>query len=652
MSLESAVALTKSRSEGNDDFLKEVFHTITKAPGRSLKSQELQELIQNGNTCNDWSLIKVLTSKRLSSGRIRNCVFQGHVHLGSFGETVSFDKSLQLDDGCYQSTIVDSTICSGSLVSNTHVLARAYVAKGALVMNCGMVTSSNPTKIKFGNGISIPVGCEAGGREVTCYATMSLEIATAVSCNRDHTSSIASFNEFVKKYVESIPASRVIIAPHACVRGSTLEDVFVGPYAIVESSKLEQCTLLSGKGSDQTKISGMSFIKNALIQWGCVVEGLSFVSNSLMCEQSHVERHGKLIDSILGPCSGVAEGECTSSLVGPFVGFHHQSLLIACIWPEGKGNIGYGANVGSNHTGKANDQEIWPGEGTFFGLSTAIKYPANYSKSPYSMIATGVTTLPQKVEFPFSLINSTSESINGISPAFNEISPGWVVSSNMYMLIRNETKYQSRNTATRTKYQLHWQIMRPDIIDLCIQARDVLIKAEGKSRHLTASGEKVFSSDIIPSLGKNYMTESSRKAGIKAYTQYIHYYALCGLLEAILSNKLNVSLTTLAKDLPDNIENQENHWDHKKFVLQKEFSTITVFDLLVKLKALSRQIAVDVLKSKEKDDKRGPEVIPDYSHVVVPAAKQKVVIKAFEISEKIQKNVDSVLKNSPTKSNL
>ena len=52
----------------------------------------------------------------------------------------------------------------------------------------------------------------------------------------------------------------------------------------------------------------------------------------------------------------------STSLVGPFVAFHHQALLIAAYWPEGKGNIAYGANVGSNHTGKAPDQEIRPGE--------------------------------------------------------------------------------------------------------------------------------------------------------------------------------------------------------------------------------------------------------------------------------------------------
>lgn len=93
------------------------------------------------------------------------------------------------------------------------------------------------------------------------------------------------------------------------------------------------------------------------------MDTMGMVHNSVMCEHSHVERHGMLTDSVLGPNSGVAEGEVTASLCGPFVGFHHQSLLIASFWPEGKGNVGYGANVGSNHTSKAPDQELWPGEG-------------------------------------------------------------------------------------------------------------------------------------------------------------------------------------------------------------------------------------------------------------------------------------------------
>jgi hypothetical protein len=142
----------------------------------------------------------------------------------------------------------------------------------------------------------------------------------------------------------------------------------------------------------------------------------------------------------------VAEGELTASLFGPFVGFHHQSLLIAALWPSGRGNVGYGANIGSNHTGKAPDQEVRPGEGTFFGLATSIKFPFNMAKSPYSIIASGVTCMPQKLEMPFSLINSPSENITGLSNSINEIIPAWMLTNCMYALLRNESKFKSRQS--------------------------------------------------------------------------------------------------------------------------------------------------------------------------------------------------------------
>ena len=112
------------------------------------------------------------------------------------------------------------------------------------------------------------------------------------------------------------------------------------------------------------------------------MDTMGMVHSSVMCEHTHVERHGMLTDSVLGPNSGVAEGEVTASLCGPFVGFHHQSLLIATYWPDGKGNVGYGANVGSNHTSKAPDQELWPGEGVCSAKHAAGVLLAGTSNAP------------------------------------------------------------------------------------------------------------------------------------------------------------------------------------------------------------------------------------------------------------------------------
>jgi hypothetical protein len=206
-------------------------------------------------------------------------------------------------------------------------------------------------------------------------------------------------------------------------------------------------------------------------------------------------------------------------MLGPFIAMHHQSLLIGVLWPEGMGNVGYGANVGSNHTGKAPDQELLSGEGCFWGLSCAIKFPANFKTSPYTMVSTGVTTLPQRLEMPFSLINSRSETTDGFSPALNEIMPAWVLGENLYALIRNEVKYTKRNKAKRFNVESRW--LRPQIALWMFHARNDLMAIKGKNW---------YDGSDSPALGKNILSESWRLKAIRLYDRFLAHYACDRLL--------------------------------------------------------------------------------------------------------------------------
>ena len=71
---------------------------------------------------------------------------------------------------------------------------------------------------------------------------------------------------------------------------------------------------------------------------------------------------------------------------------------------------------------------------------------------PPATVSRGVTTLPQRIRFPFSLINTPGEALPGVSPAYNEIIPGWVLSDNLFALKRNEGKYSMRNKARRSHF--------------------------------------------------------------------------------------------------------------------------------------------------------------------------------------------------------
>ncbi|RLO04000.1 hypothetical protein DYB28_009095, partial [Aphanomyces astaci] len=338
--------------------------------------------------------------------RVRNCTFRGRVHLGTNAfmikmtsyvlfsyriVTGSFTKDVMVDNvpfpsGCYNTTIVDSFVLDDALVQDTFLLHRTYVSHGAVVVGCGTITCSG-TDVTNGNGTALKVGVEIGGREIAMFADMPFHLAAVVGETRGNVSELKAYEDLVRTYTKKVQCDGFNVIAHQAklLRCPKIRDVFVGDAAVLEDSVVSNSTILSSP-AEVSSILGFSQVHSSILQWNAHVHSGS-------------------------PNTAIAEGECTSTFLGPFVGFHHQAMIVAAFWPRGRGNVGYGANVGSNHTLKAPDQELWPGEGVFFGLSVSIKYPSNFTNAAYSVIATGVSTLPQKLDMPFALINTPGHNI-------------------------------------------------------------------------------------------------------------------------------------------------------------------------------------------------------------------------------------------------
>ena len=633
---------------------------------RRLRKNEIDMLLKNGNNCLpgttfvDNIYTTLPNEETLNTKLIRNCSFGGNrVIIGRFdnSQVVKIKNQHPFPCGLYNSTFINCILRDGCLVRDTSLLANCFVDEGAIIFGCGQITFYNNTNegSLCGNMQELPIAVETGGRDTYIFAEQTVEDAAVIAGNRSQVELIQSYEQLVKEYGNKVKLHCNVIGQHANVLNcNNVENVYIGSYATVDSANVTNSTILSGNGKEQTIINGGSFVENSIIQWGVHLESLCIVTGSLMCTHSHADRHGKVIDSIIGPFTGVSEGEVTSSLLGPFVGFHHQSLVIATYWPAGRGNIGYGANVGSNHTGKLPDQELWAGEGTFFGLTTAIKFPSNFTRAPYSLIATGVTTLPQRVEMPFSLINESSETIPGISPAFNEISPGWILGSNLFMVLRNENKFKKRSSAAsdRLKYE-NEIITRPDNIDLMLEARRHLIDASGKAKIKTLKGELIYTSKEVLGLGKNYMTENNRKVGIETYTTFIKLYILRTMLLALneglkptnlfennnnnnefsvensnFSNVLDLTSTLIINNNDNNAgQKYTKRWFlHAQPLYKSEIGTdVNMKSSLMMLNEMNHKIADDVRISKSKDDIRGPKIIDGYESAHESAEDDSVV---------------------------
>lgn len=590
-----------------------------------LTREQIARLERNGNSAEDWSKVKV--AEGFDPDRVRNCRFLGEVTLGSFRGTISLGGA-KLPSGVYESVVVDSYIGNDALVQGVKLLSRYVVRPEAAVVGCGTVFTEPGTS--FGNGEELPIAIETGGREVLTYAEIDVDVAETIASSRGDKELLSAYERAVREYVEKAKSDYGVIEVGAKVVGTgKVEGAYVGPYAVIDNARtLKNVTILSNE-EEAVEISDGAYVVSSIVQWGCEVTSMAIVDTSVLTEHSHVERHGKVTESLIGPNTGVAEGEVTASLLGPFVGFHHQALLIAAFWPEGKGNVGYGADVGSNHTSKAPDQEIWPGEGTFFGLGVKIKFPANFTEAPYSIFATGVTTLPQKISFPFSLINVPAAVYPGISPAYNEIVPAWLLTDNMFTLKRNEGKFKDRNKARRTKFT--FDVFRPDTVDLMKDARRRLQEVR--------EVKEIYTDKDIPGLGKNYMLEENRKPAIEAYTFYIRYYALLGLKEQA---ERAISEGRDVEGLLD-APSSDPKWEHQRRTIAEELPGKGVAELLRTLREMQEKVARDIEESKRKDDRRGTRIIPDYMDAHTPAEEDKFVRQTWEETKKLQAEIDELL---------
>jgi NDP-sugar pyrophosphorylase family protein len=597
-------------------------------PLRPLTPSEIERLEESGNSCSDWSRVRVADG--FDGRRVRDCRFYGDIVLGRFTRTLPIAKNVKVPSGIERATLANCVIGNEVLVSDVKLLANCVVGEGAIILDCGTISCEGNTS--FGNCQSIGVGLESGGRDVPIFAEMNIDVAAAIALQRQAKELLETFAEEVAQYAAGLQSNRTIIGKGAFIRGTPIIlDSYIGPGARIEGATVLADSTLLGNADEPVVIAGGACVRSSLLQWGTRVTDHAVVDHALLLEHSHVDTHAKVSTSIVGPNTTVARGEVTSSLVGPFVSMHHQSLVIAALWPEGRGNISHGVMAGANHTSKAPDQEFRLGEGVFLGLGAKIRFPAHMSHAPYTLVAAGVMTLPQKILFPFSLINHPDARHPEIPPLYNEIKPAWVLTENLYALYRSESKFRSRNQARRTPFD--FRVIRPETVELMREARR-LLESVGRPK-------PIYTDRDIPGLGKNYLTDTARLAAIEGYQFSIRRYALMQLKEAaeaaVHSEKGRLDDRLLTDAAPG------TEWDYARQLIASELGISNVEPGLRLLATITEQTAEMVERSKAKDDERGARIMDDYADVHPEAANDPIVRQTWEQTHRLQKEISDLL---------
>jgi Domain of unknown function (DUF4954) len=605
--------------------------------GRPLIPSEIETLIAQGNTCEAWARVRVVSESALTPiqlGEIRQSRFEGDVVITPpVGEGI--DAQGRVWKYGIRHSLVRDCFIGQACIEGVGRLERYVVEDRAIIAHVSLMTCAQA--IRFTLGQVIHPGDETGSRSLWFWDGLDLgtcELSLALSPGEQRTfaaqvkaGAVGAVQAGGKMSGELPAAIFGRVGRQARIIATRIvQDTWVGDGANIEGASLVSGSALLSSVERPCRIGAEARIIDSMLQAGCAVDAGGSVRRSLLLEASGVGESGKVIESVLGPNTHVEKGEATACLVGPFVGFHHQALLIAAIWPEGRGNVAYGANVGSNHTGKKPDQEIRPGEGMFFGLGCTVKFPANFSEAPYSLIASGVVTLPQRLRYPFSLVMAPSFMPSAETQGLNEIRPGFMWSDNLYALARNSFKYADRDKSvahTLKPVPLPGGLVRDGFFGGRLFMPDIAAKvaeAYVSLRNLNSpTGSSLFLPKTLPGLGKNALRANFLESARQAYAQYLKVLLLRWGAEpaiwadaALRDKHCGAALAALV--LPNDLTWRDQMGDWRGILLS---------------------LPDAVAASLERDDRRGQGIFDDYGafHGETGPSDEAVVIRIREAVE-------------------
>ena len=557
---------------------------------RHLTEDEIQILEKNGNRSESWD--KVMVEPDFDPNRIIRSSFMGEVYLPKFFGTLLLPGDVSFPTGIYDS-LVHNCFIENALVHKVAMLSNILVRSSAVVQNVGSIISSG--KISYMIGNYMHVGNEMGGRKVAVFPEITMELVEAQLFHKPDPEVAAAFEEQLKTYREETAFPFGIVGKGAVICNTNIiRNSWIGAHARIEGAEKIRNSVVLSSLEEPSHVYDSVILENSNVQKSVTIHTGAEVQGSVLMNRTTVACKAIVKSSIIAPCCHIEEGEVNSSYMGPMTQMHHHSLLIAALWPDGCGNLGYGANVGSNHTGRMPDQEVMPGQGMFFGLGVNIKFPANYRESPFTLIATGLTTLPQRVKFPFSLIRPGDPQLVNVPPRLNEIVPGWNYARNAYALDRNLYKYSLRGKGIIPS--AFYSIFNPDTVRYV---------SDAYQRLQVSNIRDIYTKEHIDGLGENFMRERIRQQAIKTYQEYLERYVL-ELIITLVVNDPGLQ-TQPVKELRRMATNDINKDAIRVVTLPETFD-----ELLKRYRQLEKDWYERVTHGLDKDNERGRQIFDDY----------------------------------------
>ena len=467
--------------EGKDEYNRRDTQQLTDYTYRQLHAVEIAALERNGNYSPDWADVWVTDS--FIPEQVQHTRFYGRVRIGEMENSFIDYRDLHLPTGIYNSVIVSSDIGGFNAIHNVRYMAHFILGDEVVLFNINEMETSN--NAKFGNGIlkdgdsessliALELCNENGGRAVLPFDGMQASDVYLWTRNRHDSRLQSRFREMAMAPFDTLRGYYSTIGHRTVVKNSdTIKDVRIGTDAYIKGvNKLKNVTVNSITGA-YTQIGEGCELVNGIVGHGCrIFYGVKAV-RFILSAFSQLKYGARLINSFLGDNSTISCCEVLNSLIFPAHEQHHNNSFLCAALVMGQSNMAAGATVGSNHNSRAADGEIVAGRGFWPGLCVSLKHNSRFAS--YTLIAKGDFMYELDIRLPFAMVS------NDVANDRLVVLPAYWFLYNMYALMRNNTKFLSRDRRSLKNQYFEYDVLAPDTINEMFSALHEIEAAVGRS---------------------------------------------------------------------------------------------------------------------------------------------------------------------------
>jgi hypothetical protein len=504
---------------------------------RQLTSTEINQLEQQYCSSEDWSLVSV--DQNFDASRLRNTRFSGSCNLGSLSGNLKDRKGEEgLPAGIFDTNLHNVTTGNRVLISGVGEIANYTLGEDVIISNIDVLKVTGETS--FGNGTSIDILNEGGGRELTIYDQLNAQVAYLLVMYRHEPEMVSSLENMIRSYCATKTGRQGLVGNGCRLQNCKLiHNVWVGEYVDIQGVDLLEDGTILGDPAEKTAMGYGVIARHFIVLSGSTVESSALLEKCFIGQGVQIGKQFSAENSAFFANSEGFHGEAVSLFAGPYTVTHHKSTLLIAGFVSFF-NAGSGTNQ-SNHMYKLGP--IHQGiidRGSKTGSFSYLLWPSRVG--PYSVVMGKHGGNFDAADLPFSYITVENERTI-LTPAMNLLTVG----------TRRDTEKwpkRDRRKGAQKLDLIHFDLFNPAVMNKVLKGMDILNdlyeKTPKEQEYVSYKGLRI----------KRLMLKSCRKY----YEMAWHIFLGDVLLRRIGKGNTPEDLSMIRESLRPEIELKDENW--------------------------------------------------------------------------------------------